>query len=168
MVKYSNVCKANGQFRICLDPKDLNKAICRDYHVTPKLEEILPTFSGAKYFSILNAKSGYLNVELDEPSSYLTTFNSPFGRYWLLRMPFGLRMAQDVFQHRIDQLIEGFPGVTGIADDIVVFGRTDEEHDANLHTLMVEKMRREGPESEPREDPDQGARDQVLRSDLQR
>ena len=90
--------------RICLDPKDLNKAIRRDYHVTPTLEEILPKYNGAKYFSILDAKSGYWNVELDEPSSYLTTFNSPFGRYRFLRMPFGLRMAQDVFQHRIDQL----------------------------------------------------------------
>ena len=128
--------KVNGQLRICLDPKDLNKAIRRDYHVTPALEEILPKFNGAKYFSILDSKSGYWNIELDEPSSYLTTFNSPFGRYRFLRMPFGLRMAQDVFHHRIDQLIEGCPGVTGIADDIVVFGRTEEEHDANLHTLM--------------------------------
>ena len=131
-------CKANGQLRICLDPKDLNKAIRQDNHVTPTLEEILPKFNVAKYFSILDTKSGYWNVELDEPSSYLTTFNSPFVRYRFLRMPFGLRMAQDVFQHRIDQLIEGCPaaGVTGIADDIVVFGRTEEEHDANLHTFM--------------------------------
>ena len=128
--------KANGQLRICLDPKDLNKAIRRDYHVTPTLEEIQPKFNGAKYFSIPDAKSGYWNVELDEPSSYLATFNSPFGRYRFLRMPFGLRMAQDVFQHRIHQMIEGCPGVTGIADDIVVFGRTEEEHDANLHTFM--------------------------------
>ena len=113
--------KANGQLRICLDPKDLNKAIRRDYHVTTTLEEILPKFNGAKFFSILDAKSGYWNVELDEPSSYLTTFNSPFGRYQCLRMPIGIRMAQDVFQHRIDQLTEGCPEVTGIADDIVVF-----------------------------------------------
>ena len=118
------------------EAKDLNKAIRRDYHVTPTLEEILPKFNGAKSFSILDAKSGYWNVELDEPSSYLTTFNSPFERYRLLRMPFGLRMAQDVFQQRINQLIEGCPGVTGIADDIVVFGRAEEEHDANLHTFM--------------------------------
>ena len=73
-------------------------------------------------------------------------------------MPFGLRMAQDVFEHRIHQLIEGCPGVTGIADEIVVFGRTEEEHDANIHTLMErcvakgglnlnqEKIRIKGPE----------------------
>ena len=78
--------KANGQLRICLNPKDLNKAIRRDYHVTPTLEEILPKFKGEKFFSILDAKSGYWNVALDEPSSYLTTFNLPFGRYRFLRM----------------------------------------------------------------------------------
>ena len=108
----------------------------KSHHITTTLEEILPKINGAKYFSILDAKNGYWNVELNEPSSYLTTFNSPFGRYRFLRLPFGLRMAQDVFQHRIDQLIEGCPGVTRIADDIVVIGRTKEEHDANLHTLM--------------------------------
>ena len=72
---------------------------------------------------MLDAKSGYWNVELDEPSSYLTTFNSPFGRYRFRRMPFGLRMAQDVFLNRINQLLAGCPGDTGIADDIVVYVR---------------------------------------------
>ena len=89
--------KGNGRLRICLDPKDLNKAILREHHVTPTLEETLPKFHGAQVFSILDAKSGYWNVELDEESNYITTFNSPFGRYRFLRMPFGLRMSQDVF-----------------------------------------------------------------------
>ena len=128
--------KPNGQIRICLDPKDLNKAILRDHHTTPTLDEILPTFKDAKFFSIVDAKSGYWNVELDEPSSYLTTFNSPFGRYRFRRMPFGLKMSQDVFQSKIDQLLEGCNGTTGIADDMVVYGRTEEEHDRNLHGLM--------------------------------
>ena len=83
--------KPSGKIRVCLDPKDLNKAILRDHHVTPTLEDILPLFKDAKYFSIVDAKSGYWNVELDEESSYLTTFNSPFGRYRFLRMPVGLK-----------------------------------------------------------------------------
>ena len=120
--------KKNGKIRICLDPKDLNKAIKRDYHVTPTVEEIIPKLNGAKHFSILDAKCGYWNVELDEPSSFLTTFNSPCGRYRFLRMPFGLRMSQDVFQARIDQLVEGLTGVIGIADDIVVFGKSKVDH----------------------------------------
>ena len=128
--------KPNGNLRICLDPKDLNRAILRDHHVVPTLEEILPKLHGAKIFSILDAKSGYWNVELDEPSSYLTTFNSPLGRYRFLRMPFGLKMSQDVFQCKIDQLLEGCVGCTGIADDIVVYGGDEEEHDRNLHRFI--------------------------------
>ena len=58
--------KPNGKLRICLDPKDLNKAISREHHVIPTLEEILPKLSGAKYFSIVDAKCGHWNVELDQ------------------------------------------------------------------------------------------------------
>ena len=108
--------------RLCLDPKDLNAAIQREHHVTPTLEEILPKLADAKVFSIVEAKWGYWNVVLDKESSYLTTFNSPFGRYGFKRMPFGLKMSQDVFQTKIDQTFEGCEGVVGIADDIVVFG----------------------------------------------
>ena len=78
-------------------------------------------------------------MELDEESSYLTTFNSPFGWYRLLRMPFGLKMSQDVFQSKIDQLMEGCVGTTGIADDMIVYIETEEEthrHHRHLHGLM--------------------------------
>ena len=128
--------KPSGKIRVCLDPKDLNKAIMRDHHVTPTLEDILPLFKDAKYFSIVDANSGSWNVELDEESSYLTTFNSPFGRYRFLRMPFGLKISQDVFQSKIDQLMEGCVGTTGIADDMIVYAETEEEHDRRLHGLM--------------------------------
>ena len=117
--------------------KDLNKAILREHHIIPTLEEILPKLSWAKLFSIVDAKCGYWNVELDEASSYLTTFNSPFGRYLFLRMPFGLKMPQDVFQAMIDQTFEGCEGVVGIGDDIVVCGKTNEEHDQHMHKMMI-------------------------------
>ena len=73
--------KPNDRLRICLDPKDWNAAIQRDHHVMPNLEEILPKLNSATHFSILDTRSSYWNVTLDEESSYLTTFNSPFGRY---------------------------------------------------------------------------------------
>ena len=128
--------KSNGQLRICLDPKDLNQAIRRCHHKTPTLEELTYSFSGAKFFSKLDAKNGYWAVELDEESQKLTTFNSPFGRFCFKRMPFGLVMSQDVYQSRIDQIVEKCPGVVGIADDMVVYGSTEDEHDKNLHNLM--------------------------------
>ena len=73
---------------------------------------------------------------LDEESSYLATFNSPFGRYRFKRMPFGLNMSQDIFQAKIDQTFEGCRGVVGIADDIVISGTTEKEHDQNLRSMM--------------------------------
>lgn len=51
-------------------------------------------------------------------------------------MPFGLRITQEVFQTEIDQTFEGCDGVAGIADDIVVFGKTADEHDRNMHTML--------------------------------
>ena len=129
--------KANGKLQICLDPRDLNTAIKREHHVTPTLEEIIPKMSGAKHFSTVDAKCGYWNIRLDEPSSFLTTFNSPFGRYRFKRMPFGLKMSQDIFQARIDRLDEGLPGVIVIADDIIVFGDTQEEHDEHLRRFLA-------------------------------
>jgi len=129
--------KPNGKLRICLDPKDLNRAICREYHMIPTLEEILPKLSGAKYFSIVDAKCGYWNVVLHQVSSYLTAFNSPFGRYRFLRMPFGLKMSQDVFQAKIDQTLEGCEGTIGIADDIVIFGKSEQDHDHHLHGMLA-------------------------------
>ena len=129
--------KDNGKLRLCLDPKDLNHAILREHHVVSTIEEITPKLRGAKVFSIVDVKCGYWNVELDDESSYLTTFNTPFGRYRFLRMPFGLKMSQDVFQARIDQTFEGCSGVTGIADDIVTYGTSDEDHDLNMHQMMV-------------------------------
>jgi len=73
--------KANGRLGLCLDPKDFNETIRREYRITFTLEDILPKLSGAKLFSIVDVKCGYWNIVLDEESSFLTTFNSPYGRY---------------------------------------------------------------------------------------
>ena len=128
--------KQDGRLRLYQDPKDLNAAIQRENHVTPTLEEILPKLTGAAVFSIADTKCGYWNVVLDKELSYLTTFNSPFGRYRFNRMPSGLKMSQDIFHTKIDQAFEGCEGVVGIADDIVVLGKTSEEHDRNMQGML--------------------------------
>ena len=135
--------KENGRLRLCLDPKDLNKAIKREHHPIPTLQEITPKLSGAKLFSKLDARNGYWNVKLDDESSYLTTFNTPFGRYRFLRMPFGLRMSQDIFQFKIDETYRDCLGAIGIADDVTVYGKNDKEHDLHLHETM-ERTRQAG------------------------
>ena len=84
----------------------------------------------------MDAKNGYWSIRQDEPSSKLTAFNTPFGRYRFLRMPFGLVVSQDVFQQRMDAILERCPGCIGIADDIAVYGQNEEEHDQHLLNLM--------------------------------
>ena len=136
----SIVCttKSDGTIRLCLDPKDLNKAVKRPYHATRTLDDILPKLNGAKHFSILDARSGYWNVMLSENSSYMTTFNTPHGRYRFRRLPFGLSCAQDVFQRKVDETFGDLTGVCGIADDIVVVGYKEDgsDHDANLRAVL--------------------------------
>ncbi len=130
------VIKEDGSLRICLDPRDINKALRRGQHHTPTMEELSHKFTGATVFTKLDAKSGYWAVPLDPASQVLTTFNSPFGRYCFKRLPFGLKTSQDVFQHAMDEILQDLPGVVSIADDITIFGRTEEEHDENLIKLM--------------------------------
>ena len=85
----SLVCVTNNNsvLRLCLDLKDLNRAIKGPHYFTPTLEDILPKLSCARCFSILDSRSGYWNIKLDQESSQCTTFNSPFGRYRFLRLP---------------------------------------------------------------------------------
>ena len=103
--------------------------------------ETFETFlkNDAKFFTLVDAKKGYWHVPLDEASSYLTTFSTPFGRFRFLRLPFGLTVAQDVFQKQLDSALEGLSGVT----DTFVFGPTENEHDRNLANLM-ERARQKG------------------------
>ena len=74
------VPKRDGKLRICLDPRDLNRAIRRDHFQLPTIEDMATQLHGAKVFSVLDVRKGFWHVELDEESSLLTTFNTPFGR----------------------------------------------------------------------------------------
>ena len=78
------VQKANGELCLCLDPRDLNKAIPHDHHKTPTVEEVAHEFAHSCFFTKLDAHHGYWSIILDQDSSMLTTFNSPFSRYRFL------------------------------------------------------------------------------------
>ena len=74
------VIQKPNKLRICIDPYYLNKAIWRNHYPTPTVEEIAPKMKKARLFSVVDAKDGFLQVILDESSSYLTTCWTPFGR----------------------------------------------------------------------------------------
>ena len=87
------VPKRNGSLHICLDPKDLNRAIQRHHYPLPTNEDIATRLYSAKLFTVVDVKNGFWHVVLDEQSSYLTTFYTPFGRGWWKRMPFLLQKS---------------------------------------------------------------------------
>ena len=130
------VQKANGKLCLCLDPLDLNEAICRDHHKMPTVEEVVHEIVHSHFFTKLDAHHGYWSIILNQDSSLLTTFKSPFGRYCFLQLPFGLVCSLDIFQKKMDQILEETQGCIGIIDDITIHSHTEVEHDAHLQDLM--------------------------------
>ena len=124
--------KPNGALRICLDPRDLNKVLKREHFQLPTWEEISTRIVNAKYFTKLDANHGYWQIPLDLESSLKTTFNTPFGRFRFLRMPFGIHSAQEVFHKRIYQHFENIEGCETDIDDFLIWGISEEEHDRRL------------------------------------
>ena len=98
------VVKPN-KLRNCINLKHLNRAIKRPHYPLPTVEEDAASLSKAKVFSVLDAKSGFWQVLLDEASSRLTTFNTPFGQYRWLCMPFGISSAPKEFQKRMNDTL---------------------------------------------------------------
>ena len=83
----------------------------------------------------MNTTKGYWHVQIDPDSSTLCTFNTPIGRYRFKRLPFGIVVSQDIFQLRLDD--RNIPNVTGIIDDIIVFGSTQEERDETFLNMLT-------------------------------
>jgi transposase InsO family protein len=136
------IVKRNDKLRLCLDPIDLNRALkCPNYQM-PTLDEILPDLSNAKVFTTLDAKQGFWQLCLDEPSSFLTTFWTPQGRFRWKRVPFGISPAPEIYQKVQNEIIEGLKNVKAMADDLLVYGCGDTfeealiDHNINLKNLL--------------------------------
>lgn len=94
-------------------------------------------------FSKLDASSRFWQLQLDDESSRLCTFNSPFGRFRFKRLPFGISSAPEIFHRTIHNLFEHTEGVDTSMDDIIVWGNDQEDHDRHLRNVL-EKAREVG------------------------
>ena len=117
--------KANGNLRLCLDPKALNKALKRCHFPMLVIEEILPELGKAKISTKVDCKNDYWQIKFTEESSLLTTFATPFDRYKWNRMFFRISTTSEIFQLRLHEAVEGLVGVYAIANDILVVGTGD-------------------------------------------
>ncbi|XP_013196514.1 uncharacterized protein K02A2.6-like [Amyelois transitella] len=128
--------KKDGSIRVCLDPRPLNRAVRRAHYPLPTLTDIATKLEGARYFSKLDARSGFWMVQLDDDSADLCTFGTPYGRYQYLRLPYGINCASEVFHQKIRQILEGLEGVDSFVDDVIVWGSSISEHDERLKLLL--------------------------------
>lgn len=128
--------KPDGSLRVCLDPKPLNKAIVCSKYQLPTIEDIRSHLVGSNYFSKLDASTAFWSIVLDEPSSKLCTFGSPFGRFKFLRLPYGVNLASEKFHQIIVEWFSDIQGVLCYIDDILIFGKTKTEHDQILKKVF--------------------------------
>ena len=130
------VPKKNGKIRVCIDFTRLNKAVKRAYHPLPATDETIATLGKSKYFSKLDANCGYWQLRLDEQSQKLTTFITPFGRYFCKRLPFGISSAPEIFQREMQKALEGLEGVLCQMDDILIHTETVDEHTDKVQEVL--------------------------------
>ena len=137
------VPKSEERVRICVDLTKLNENVCRERHPLPPVEQALAQLAEARVFSKLDANSGFGQIPLAEESTPLTTFITPFGRFCFNRLPFGITSGPEHFQRRMTEVLEGLEGVVCSIDDVLVHGKSQEEHDSRL-TAVLQRIQEEG------------------------
>ncbi|KRH93285.1 putative retrotransposon, partial [Pseudoloma neurophilia] len=130
--------KPDGSTWLCIDFRALNKATIKDSYPVPRIEEIIDNLQNAKYFSILDATSGYYQLNMDDGSREKTAFSWKTGHYEFVRMPFGLCNAPDTFQRAMDEIFQKESGrfVFNYLDDTIVFSKNEAEHKKHLDTVF--------------------------------
>ena len=96
------VTKADGDLRICLDARDLNRCMQRNYYPILNHETAFASLAGSRYFSVIDADNAYFQLQLDEESASMCTFITDWGRYQFRRLPNGTACSSEAFQSRMD------------------------------------------------------------------
>ena len=127
--------------RICVDLKPLNENVLRETHPMPHVDDALAQLSGAKLFSKLDATQtvGFGRSLLQNPPGLLP----PFKQYWFNKLPFGISSASEIFQKKMNAILEGIPRVLCHLDDILVYGKDKQEHDNRL-TMVLKRIKAAG------------------------
>lgn len=133
------VNKKNGQKRLCVDYRALNRKTLKDKYPLPRIEDKLDYLGGNNFFSCLDLASGYYQVPVAEESKHLTAFITPDGLYEYNRMPFGLANAPSIFQRAINTMLNGVSQKLALAymDDLLVPSKTIQEGFDRLESIFI-------------------------------
>ena len=122
--------------RICCDMRLANKAIARERHVMPTLQDLKAELNGSTMFSKLDMAAGYHQLELHEDSRYITCLSTHMGLFVYKRLNFGICCASEIFQNAIAQVLRGLTNVMNISDDILIYAPSVEIHNATLRAVL--------------------------------
>ena len=146
--------KRDGSVRLCVDMRQVNRAVVTDGYPLPRIEDVLNRLHGSRFFSRFDLKDAYHQLELHSDSRKLTTFVSHQGLYRFTRVNFGLASAGPCFQRVMNAILDGIPGVEAYLDDVVVHAPTLEEHQkrtaAVLSAFQQHRVRVNWDKSQPR------------------
>ena len=124
------VKKKNGKLRFCVDYRRLNKITKKDAYPLPRVDEMLDTLSGSKWFSTLDLASRYWQIQIHPKDREKIAFTTKFGTYEFNVMPFGLCNAPATFQRLMDRIYKdiAWKFVVVYLDDTNIFSRTFKDH----------------------------------------
>ncbi|XP_055589748.1 uncharacterized protein K02A2.6-like [Uranotaenia lowii] len=130
------VPKGKDDVRLCINMRYPNTAIQREYYPLPVIDTFLNRLRGSVCFSKLDITSAFHHIELHPDSRGITTFMTGRGLMRFKRLFFGINCAPEIFQRVMTQIVNGIDGVIVYIDDIVVTGRTRQEHDTRLRQVL--------------------------------
>lgn len=132
------VRKKNGDVRLCIDYRKLNLQTVKDSYALPNLEESFSALSGSHWFSVLDLKSGFYQIEMEEADKQKTAFVCPLGFFEFNRMPQGITNAPSTFQRLMERCVGelNLKQALVFLDDLIVFSSTLEEHEERLLQVL--------------------------------
>ncbi|GKC07860.1 putative reverse transcriptase domain-containing protein [Tanacetum coccineum] len=138
------VKKKDGSFRMCIDYRELNKLTIKNRYPLPRIDDLFDQLQGSSVYSKIDLRSGYHQLRVCDEDILKTAFRTRYGHYEFQVMPFGLTNAPAVFMDLMNRVCRPYLDkfVIVFIDDILIYSKTKEEHDAHLR-LILELLKKE-------------------------